>query len=98
MFLFCSHEVKPSFQAALDPDPGKFRVLRRPGRQRRDGGLAVCRDDSQRYSVGASKLTSEEVRRIGKAIARIPKGLGTCAREPTAGATWPEQDKRGRPR
>jgi hypothetical protein len=27
-----------------------------------------CRDDSQRYSVGASKLTSEEARRIGKAI------------------------------
>jgi hypothetical protein len=32
-----------------------------------------CRDDSQRYSVGASKLTSEEARRIGKAIARIPE-------------------------
>jgi hypothetical protein len=32
-----------------------------------------CRDDSQRYSVGASKLTSEEARRIGKAISRIPE-------------------------
>lgn len=32
-----------------------------------------CRDDSQRYSVGAGKLTSEEARRIGKAIARIPE-------------------------
>ena len=31
-----------------------------------------CRDDSQRYSVGASKLTSEEARRIGKAIAAFP--------------------------
>ena len=27
-----------------------------------------CRDDSQRYSFGASKLTSEEARRIGNAI------------------------------
>jgi hypothetical protein len=34
-----------------------------------------CRDDSQRYSFGASKLTSEEARRIGKAIARIPEFL-----------------------
>src|ERR1700704_3270673 len=32
-----------------------------------------CRDDTQRYSVGASKLTSEEARRIGKAISRIPE-------------------------
>jgi len=32
-----------------------------------------CRDDSPRYGVGASKLTSEEARRIGKAIARIPE-------------------------
>jgi len=32
-----------------------------------------CRDDSQRYSVGTSKLTSEEARRIGKAISRIPE-------------------------
>jgi hypothetical protein len=32
-----------------------------------------CRDDTRRYSVGASKLTSEEARRIGKAIARIPE-------------------------
>ncbi len=32
-----------------------------------------CHDDSQRYSVGASKLTSEEARRIGKVISRIPE-------------------------
>jgi len=32
-----------------------------------------CRDDSQRYSFGASKLSSEEARRIGKAISRIPE-------------------------
>jgi hypothetical protein len=32
-----------------------------------------CRDDSLRYSFGASKLTSEEARRIGKAISRIPE-------------------------
>ena len=32
-----------------------------------------CRDDSDCYSVGTGKLTSEEARRIGKAIARIPK-------------------------
>jgi hypothetical protein len=30
-----------------------------------------CRDDSQRYSYGVSKLASEEARRIGKAISRI---------------------------
>jgi hypothetical protein len=32
-----------------------------------------CRDHSQRYSFGVSKLTSEEARRIGKAISRIPE-------------------------
>jgi hypothetical protein len=32
-----------------------------------------CRDGSQRYSVGASKLTSDEARRIGKAVSRIPE-------------------------
>jgi len=74
MFLFCSHGVNPSFQAALDPDPGEFRVLRRPGRQRCvTVAWLFCRDDSQRYSEGASKLTSEEARRIGKAISRIPE-------------------------
>ena len=69
MFLFCSRGVKPPFQAALDPNPGEFRVLRGPGRQWRDGGVAV----SQRYSFGVSKLTSEEARRIGKAISRLPE-------------------------
>lgn len=34
-----------------------------------------CRDDSARYSFGASKLTSDEARRIGKAISRIPEFL-----------------------
>lgn len=32
-----------------------------------------CRDDTQRYSFGVSKLSSDEARRIGKAIARIPE-------------------------
>jgi hypothetical protein len=32
-----------------------------------------CRDDLQRYSFGVAKLTSDEARRIGKAIARIPE-------------------------
>ena len=41
MFLFCSYGVKPPFQAALDADPGKFRVLRGEGRQRRDLGVAL---------------------------------------------------------
>jgi len=34
-----------------------------------------CRDDAQRYSFGVSKLSSDEARRIGKAIARIPEFL-----------------------
>ncbi len=34
-----------------------------------------CRDDSQRYSFDASKLTSDKARRIGKAISRIPEFL-----------------------
>ena len=32
-----------------------------------------CRDDTQCYSVGVSKLSSDEARRIGRAIARIPE-------------------------
>jgi hypothetical protein len=43
-----------------------------------------CRDETQRYSVGAGKLTSDEARRIGKAISRIPEFLsqrqGFCSR------------------
>jgi hypothetical protein len=76
MSLFCSHGVKPvhpPFQAALEADPGEFRCYV----VRDANGVTVawlfCRDDSQRYSVGASKLTSEEARRIGKAISRIPE-------------------------
>jgi hypothetical protein len=34
-----------------------------------------CRDDAQRYSFGAAKLTSDGARRIGKAIVRIPEFL-----------------------
>jgi hypothetical protein len=75
MFLFCSHGVKPTFQAALDPDQGKFRVLCGQGRQWRDPRWLYCRDDAQRYSLGVGKLSSDEARRIGKAIARIPEFL-----------------------
>jgi hypothetical protein len=31
-----------------------------------------CRDDTQRYSFGVGKVSSDQARRIGKAIARIP--------------------------
>jgi hypothetical protein len=34
-----------------------------------------CRDDVQHYSFGAAKLTTDEARRIGKAITRIPEFL-----------------------
>ena len=50
-------------------------MLRSQGRQRRDLGMALLRDDAQRYSFGVSKLSSDEARRIGKAIARIPEFL-----------------------
>ncbi|MBT1512911.1 hypothetical protein KIP88_20680 [Bradyrhizobium sp. SRL28] len=40
-------------------------------------GLTVawlyCRDETQRYSGGAGNLTSEEARRIGKGMSRIPE-------------------------
>ena len=32
-----------------------------------------CRDETQTYSFGASKLSAEEARRIGMAISRIPE-------------------------
>jgi hypothetical protein len=32
-----------------------------------------CRDDLQKWSFGHSKLTSEEARKIAKAISRIPE-------------------------
>ena len=38
-----------------------------------------CRDDTQRYSVGVSKLTSEEARRIGNPVLRIG-GADACTR------------------
>ena len=34
-----------------------------------------CRDETQRYSGSASKLTSDEARRIGKAMSRMPEFL-----------------------
>ncbi|WP_245284758.1 hypothetical protein [Bradyrhizobium sp. th.b2] len=34
-----------------------------------------CRDGAQRYSFGVGQLSSDEARRIGKAIARIPEFL-----------------------
>jgi hypothetical protein len=71
MFLFCSHGVKPPFQPALDPYPGEFRAYL--VRDANGVTMAWLRDDAQRYGVGASKLTSEEARRIGKAISRIPE-------------------------
>jgi hypothetical protein len=80
MFLFCSHGVKPSFQAALNPDPGEFRVLRRDANGVTVAWL-ICRDNSQRYSVGASKLASEEARRIGKAIP-LPQRRPIYVRQP----------------
>jgi hypothetical protein len=43
-----------------------------------DDGLSVRRNDQQRYSVSASKLTSEEARRIGKAISGIPEFMMQC--------------------
>ena len=32
-----------------------------------------CRDDLQKWSFGHSKLTSDEARKIAKAISRIPE-------------------------
>jgi hypothetical protein len=32
-----------------------------------------CRDDEMRYSFGASKLTSDEARRLANGIARLPE-------------------------
>ncbi|MGZ5871794.1 MAG: hypothetical protein ACXWKP_06735 [Bradyrhizobium sp.] len=62
--------------STLDPDPREFRVLRGPGRQWRHGGVAVL---PRRFTAlplwCVSKLTSEEARRIGKAISRIPEFL-----------------------
>lgn len=58
-----------------------------------------CRDDTQRYSFGVGKLSSDEARRIGKAIARIPEFLmprqgsipvaADRAGAPTGRITWP---------
>src|ERR1700743_1465089 len=46
-----------------------------------------CHDDTQRYSVGVGKLSSDEARRIGKAIARIPEFIIRAkASNPRAGA------------
>ena len=73
MFLFCSHKVNRPFK----PPWTLIRENSECYTVRDSNGVTVawlfCRDDAQRYSVGASKLTSEEARRIGKAIARIPE-------------------------
>jgi len=81
MFLFCSYGIKLLFQAALDAyvvrDANSVTVA-----------WLCCHDDAQRYSVG--KLSSDEARRIGKAIARIPEfmmprqGFYPCA----GGVRW----------
>jgi len=72
MFLFCSHGVKPSFQAALDPWFGKFPSVMWSGRQWRDPGVPLLPRRLAALQVGVGKLSSDEARRIGKAIARIP--------------------------
>jgi hypothetical protein len=37
-----------------------------------------CREDTQRYSFGVGKVSSDHARRIGKAIARIPEFMMPC--------------------
>jgi hypothetical protein len=72
-FLFCSHGSSRRFKLpwTLIRENSESYVVRDAN------GVTLawvfCRDDSQRYSFGASKLTSEEARRIGKAISRIPE-------------------------
>jgi hypothetical protein len=73
MFLFCSHGSTRRFKPpwTLIRQNSECYIVQDAN------GVTVawlyCRDDSQRYSFGASKLTSEEARRIGKAISRIPE-------------------------
>lgn len=68
MFLFRSYEIKPPW--TLLRENSECYVVRDAN------GVTVawlfCRDDTQRFSFGVSKLSSDEARRIGKAIARIP--------------------------
>jgi hypothetical protein len=76
MFRFCSHGVKPTnppFQPpwTLIRENSDCYVVRDANGE--TVAWLFCRDDSQRYSFGASKLTSDEARRIGKAISRIPE-------------------------
>ena len=75
MFLFCSHGVKPPFQASLDVGPGNSECYVVKDANGVTLAWLYCRDDAQRYSFGVSKLSSDEARRIGKAIARIPEFL-----------------------
>jgi hypothetical protein len=73
MFLFCSHESSRRFKPpwTLVRENSECYVVKDAN------GVTLawldCRDDAQRYSFGVSKLTSDEARRIGKAIARIPE-------------------------
>jgi len=50
-------------------------VLRGQGCQWHGPRVALCQDDAQRYSFGGGKLSSDEARRIGTAIAHIPEFL-----------------------
>lgn len=51
-----------------------------------------CRDDVQRYSFGAGKLTSKEAPRIGRSIARIPEFMLFRIFHPRGGGLrWPAQ-------
>jgi hypothetical protein len=73
MFLFCSYGVKPSFKPpwTLVRENSECYVVKDAN------GVTLawlyCRDDAQRYSFGVGKLSSDEARRIGRAIARIPE-------------------------
>lgn len=76
MFSFCSHDVKhpkPPISYALDRHPRVGGVLSGAGCQRCHAGVDFRRDDEARYSFGASKLTSDEARRLARGIARLPE-------------------------
>ncbi|SDS77207.1 hypothetical protein [Bradyrhizobium canariense] len=68
MFSFCSHGVKrpktPVSAAYEVRDANGFRLA-----------LVYFRDDLQKLSFGHGHLTSDEARRIAKAIARLPEFL-----------------------
>jgi hypothetical protein len=78
MFLFCSHGSSRRFKPpwTLVRDNAVWLVVR----DAKGVSLAwlYCRDDGQRTSFGACKLSSDEARRIGKTIARRPELLMAC--------------------